>query len=290
MDNAIRSTAPHYPGARSLSLILQVKTGSKAGQKIECRSGQEIIIGRVPDRAQFAIPDDSSMSSVHFSVECGVTGCRIIDRKSTNGTYLNGKRIEQAPLSNGDQIRSGQTVFLAAILSDGSTGSQPAPPPIPRPTPIPDPAINTQKVPRFQIGGWLFAHVPADWDIKEGVGMVHKVPGGGFQSNITVSEERLNGITLEAYVEAQIKMIKEYLKDPKIEPAVPPKITGAEGSVGVQVNYSTREGQTVYIHRIYTRTGPSVGVASLTTLEGELRSALETFESVLCQAAFRPQQ
>jgi hypothetical protein len=290
-------------GAVGMSLILEVKSGPFSGRKVPVSAGPILVIGRAPERAQFAVPHDNHMSSIHFVVQCGPTGCRVIDKESTNGTFLNGKRIDQAALSNGDEIRSGQTVFLATIVVDAAAGLQTvpqtqfAPAPVyssaPTPSPLrpsPDPVLGTFPTPKCVIGGWSFARVPVDWEVKDGIGFLQKVPGGGFQSNITAMEERLSGgITLEAFVEAQIKMLREYLKEPQIDAAIPPKIAGAENSVGVEIHYATKDGQTVHIHRIYVRHGPIVGVASLTTLESELQKAQEAFHSVLSQASFLPQ-
>ena len=287
-----------------MAVLLEVKLGPLSGRKIPLSAGQTILIGRAPDRAQFAVPHDNHMSGIHFAVEYGPTGCRVIDKRSTNGTFLNGKRIDQALLSNGDEIRSGQTVFRVTIVADGAIGPPASPQPQSAPTPgysslltpspsrpSPGPVMETLPAPKCVIGGWSFARVPPDWEVKEGIGLLQKVPGGGFQSNITAMEERLGGgITLQTYVEAQIKMLREYLKEPQIDAAIPPKIAGAEDSVGVEIRYATKEGQTVHIHRIYVRNGHTVGVASLTTLETELQKAQEAFQGILTQATFIPRQ
>ncbi len=287
-----------------MGIILEIKSGPFAGRKIPLAVRQSLLIGRAPDRAQFAVPHDNHMSGIHFAVECGPAGCRVIDKKSTNGTFLNGKRIDQALLSNGDEIRSGQTVFRVTIVADGAISPQASPQPQSAPTPgysslltptpsrpSPGPVMETLSAPKCVIGGWSFARVPPDWEVKEGIGLLQKAPGGGFQSNITAMEERLGGgITLQTYLEAQIKMLREYLKEPQIDAAIPPKIAGAEDSVGVEIRYATKEGQTVHIHRIYVRNGHIVGVASLTTLETELQKAQEAFQGILSQATFIPQQ
>ncbi len=51
------------------------------------------------------------MSGVHFAAERGTQGSRVTDRKSANGTFLNGRKLrEQEPtlLANGDKIKSDQ--------------------------------------------------------------------------------------------------------------------------------------------------------------------------------------
>src|SRR5216684_78349 len=98
--------------------MLEIRIGPLGGSKIPLRNGESLLIGRAPDRAQFAIPHDSHMSGVHFAVECGAGGSRVVDKKSTNGTFLNGARIQEAMLASGDEIKSGQTVFMARIVPD----------------------------------------------------------------------------------------------------------------------------------------------------------------------------
>jgi hypothetical protein len=76
------------------------------------------------------------MSSLHFAVEYGEKGCRILDLQSSNGTFLNGARIQEALLANGDEIRAGNSVFVIRMLPDEPLS---APPPTPglRPEPTP---------------------------------------------------------------------------------------------------------------------------------------------------------
>src|SRR6266481_1556453 len=143
-----------------MAVILEIRVGPFAGRKIPLAGGQTLLIGRAPDRAQFAIPHDNHMSGVHFAVECGPNGCRVIDRESTNGTQLNGAKIHEAMLASGDEIKSGQTVFVVRIVPDDqlpAVASSPrgvaqppaaAPREIPPPTPLPSrPPVVSQSVP-----------------------------------------------------------------------------------------------------------------------------------------------
>lgn len=72
--------------------------------------GQSLIIGR-SDQADVAFPQDSLMSSRHLSVQIQNELCRIIDLGSTNGTTVNGERIESAAVGRGDVFRCGTTEF-----------------------------------------------------------------------------------------------------------------------------------------------------------------------------------
>jgi len=106
-----------------LGVLLEIKAGPFAGKKVSVAGGQSVTFGRAAGRAEFALPHDTFMSGVHFAVECGPQGCRIQDRKSSNGTFLNGARIQDAMLANGDEIKSGQTIFAVKVVADAKLAS-----------------------------------------------------------------------------------------------------------------------------------------------------------------------
>jgi len=309
-----------------VGIILETKAGPLAGKKVEVPRTQTILIGRAPDRAQFAVPHDSHMSGVHFAVEYGANGCRVIDKKSTNGTFLNGKRIQEATLANGDEIKSGQTVFVVRIVPDDElepaeskhraasaaspplTASaapsaeptqkipekiidrpQPSPSSPPAPVPLksqPAPSPRAAKTAALTIGGWSFSDIPPGWEVQEGLGLQLDTKDA-FPSSIGAMEEPLGpGITLQQYVEAQTKMFREYLREPKIYAAVPPKIFGASETVSLEVRYNTKDGHSIYYQRVYARSGSVIGVLTLTTLEKDLPSVRPTYDSVLSGISF----
>ncbi len=325
-----------------MGVVLEIKAGAFAGRTISVAAGRSILIGRAPDRAQFAIPHDNHMSGVHFAVECGPNGCRVIDRKSTNGTFLNGAKVQEAMLATGDEIKSGQTVFVVRIVPDDqlpatspspeAVAQPPAVPPreIPSPAPVRPPAVppsvptpspeRTHKMaeapalspagqrpvaptprpptpgpassarlgqpPLLSIGSWAFHKIPSGWQIQEGLGIQQDVKDA-FPANIGAMEEPLGpGITLPQYVEAQTKMFREYLREPKIDAALPPNIPGSAETVALEVRYSTKDGQSIYYHRVYARSGSTIGVLTLTTLEKDLPSACPAYDSVLSAISF----
>src|SRR6266704_1525106 len=354
---------------QGVGVVLEIKAGPFAGKKIALASGQSMVIGRALDRAQFAIPHDNHMSGVHFAVECGPSGCRVVDKKSTNGTLLNGAKIQEAMLATGDEIKSGQTIFVVRIVPDdqlpvsgaqvsgqasapaqretppapaarespaapaareflapaaapvrapvvsppapsqpapqqrasnlnerpapasaaqGQPAAQPVPPrPAPRP-PVPGSAIPARrdKPPTLAIGSWAFYKIPPGWQIQDGLGMQLDAKDA-FPSSIGAMEEPLGpGITLQQYVEAQTKMFREYLREPKIDAALPPAIPGAAETVALEVRYSTKEGPSIYYHRVYARCGSPIGVLTLTTLEKDLSSLRPAYDSVLASISF----
>ena len=75
--------------------------------------GQEITIGRAAT-ATIGMGDDSFVSQLHARVYREAGSTLIEDLGSTNGTYLNGKRLAApANLTKGDRVQIGNTVFEA---------------------------------------------------------------------------------------------------------------------------------------------------------------------------------
>jgi pSer/pThr/pTyr-binding forkhead associated (FHA) protein len=75
--------------------------------------GDEITIGRA-STATIGMGDDSFVSQLHARVYRDAGSAMIEDLGSTNGTYLNGKRLT-APerITKGDRVQIGNTVFEA---------------------------------------------------------------------------------------------------------------------------------------------------------------------------------
>ncbi|MCA9130318.1 MAG: FHA domain-containing protein [Planctomycetales bacterium] len=108
-----RVTAKEGPSRQPVSNlenpVQAIRLNSGVRPSMQVSLGQKIIVGRMDD--QFAVPFDPRMSKQHFLVEVTAGGSFIEDLHSTNGTWLNGVRIQRAPLNPGDTILSGGTVF-----------------------------------------------------------------------------------------------------------------------------------------------------------------------------------
>ena len=100
-----------------MQILLEIRSGSRAGQKARLDPGKPLRIGRA-DKADHAFPDDKQMSGLHFAIQHDEKGCRLLDLNSSNGTFLNGARVKEAILANGDEIRAGGTVFVVRMLRD----------------------------------------------------------------------------------------------------------------------------------------------------------------------------
>jgi hypothetical protein len=125
-----------------MKTVLEIRSGPTAGNKIPLIEGQPLRIGRNP-KADHAFPDDKAMSSLHFAVDFGPKGCRLLDLESSNGTFLNGARVKEAILANGDEIRAGATIFVVRMVREDSLVAE-----TPKPQPKFDPIMDA-KPPAF---------------------------------------------------------------------------------------------------------------------------------------------
>ena len=71
--------------------------------------GKVKTIGRASG-ADFIV-DAGMVSRVHCRLSADAVGVEVIDLDSTNGTYVNGLRVERALLKNGDQLGIGRVTF-----------------------------------------------------------------------------------------------------------------------------------------------------------------------------------
>ena len=92
--------------------MVVVKRGPNAGSKFVLE-GDVTRAGRHPDSDIFL--DDITVSRRHAEIHRAGDGYLVRDAGSLNGTYLNRERIDEAPLSNGDELQIGKfrLVFFA---------------------------------------------------------------------------------------------------------------------------------------------------------------------------------
>ena len=63
--------------------------------------------------------EDKFFSRIHFMVEINPPLCRLTDMGSTNGTMVNGVKVDSAELNDGDLIRAGKTVLRVSVTGGG---------------------------------------------------------------------------------------------------------------------------------------------------------------------------
>ncbi|MCS7469320.1 FHA domain-containing protein, partial [Stieleria sp. ICT_E10.1] len=103
----------------AMKIVLEIIAGAYAGRKKALRAPLVLVVGR-GESADWILPDDTTMSSRHFEVSVNQDGCFVTDLNSTNGTTVDGERILQRPLDDGNEIRAGSTVFRVSMTRRAS--------------------------------------------------------------------------------------------------------------------------------------------------------------------------
>jgi pSer/pThr/pTyr-binding forkhead associated (FHA) protein len=96
----------------------------QAGDPVEVPYDQPATFGRI-SRADHAYLDDDFMSGLHFEVRFADTQWMVKDLGSSNGLLVNGAKVTESPVANGDEIFAGSTTFRAEVVI-----SQDQPPPV----------------------------------------------------------------------------------------------------------------------------------------------------------------
>jgi hypothetical protein len=96
----------HGPSQQVAYLV--IRSGPRNGK--EYRLGENTTLGRDGKNSDIIL-DDQACSSQHARVKLEGHRFVLYDLGSTNGTYLNNKRIDKLALSDGDKITIGQTLL-----------------------------------------------------------------------------------------------------------------------------------------------------------------------------------
>jgi len=91
-------------GVKGPALVVR-SGGGRAGETFH-PEGDRTMIGRSPDCDVFL--DDVTVSRRHAVLVRREDGFAIEDQGSLNGTFLNRRRIESAPLEDGDEVQIGK--------------------------------------------------------------------------------------------------------------------------------------------------------------------------------------
>ena len=97
-----------------MQINLRVLAGPYLGRVFQFNQPDTFLIGRTSD-SHLSLPDDRFFSRHHCLLEVSPPNCFLRDLGSTNGTFVNGKRVAEAFLKNGDQIQGGATVLLVEV-------------------------------------------------------------------------------------------------------------------------------------------------------------------------------
>jgi len=109
-----------------MRVTLHVVAGPQTGRVFTFDQHETFMIGRSED-AQFCLPHDRYFSRHHCIVEIAPPQAFLRDLGSTNGTYVNGVRVDTVYLKGGDRIQGGETILEVEVSADQPSPSQSTP-------------------------------------------------------------------------------------------------------------------------------------------------------------------
>src|SRR4051812_43073451 len=109
-----------------MRVTLHVVAGPQTGRVFTFDQHETFMIGRSED-AQFCLPHDRYFSRHHCIVEIAPPQAFLRDLGSTNGTYVNGVRVDTVCLKGGDRIQGGETILEVEVSADQPSPSQSTP-------------------------------------------------------------------------------------------------------------------------------------------------------------------
>lgn len=105
------------PPPRPMVTKLFAASGPVAGQELLLAIGRTKI-GKSPreePNAHLVPIADPYMSKDHVAIEAGPGGVVLVDLGSTNGTVVNGERVQRVLLRAGDEVRLGGSTFRVVM-------------------------------------------------------------------------------------------------------------------------------------------------------------------------------
>jgi pSer/pThr/pTyr-binding forkhead associated (FHA) protein len=121
-----------------MTLRLTVVAGADNGRSFVLSEGQVYVIGRGND-AQVQITDPR-ISRQHCQIDLTVNNGKLVDLNSTGGTFLNGEKIADSALNEGDRIQIGDSemVFQGDVAAQTTLTSRPTAEPVQEEFPVKD--------------------------------------------------------------------------------------------------------------------------------------------------------
>ena len=97
--------------------VLQSSQDGSEALTFRLAPGAMKTVGRAA-RADFIL-EAALVSRLHCRLEAGSDYLEVIDLSSTNGTYVNDARVDNARLTNGDRLRIGRVELTVTLNESG---------------------------------------------------------------------------------------------------------------------------------------------------------------------------
>ncbi len=139
---------------RNARVTFRVIEGPHAGTGFTFEEHDTLFAGRLT-KAQLRLEKDLHFSRHHFRIEVNPPTCFLMDLNSRNGTFINGERVKERFLRDGDVISGGRTKMVVSIFDPKASATDladqtlitdaPNPPDIERGLPVPSRQNAVQK-------------------------------------------------------------------------------------------------------------------------------------------------
>jgi eukaryotic-like serine/threonine-protein kinase len=100
-----------------MRVTLRVLAGPYLGREFNFDQHDTFLIGRA-ETAHLYLPEDRFFSRLHCLLEIAPPQCFLRDLGSTNGTFVNDRKVQEVFLRSGDRIQGGQTVLEVEVHAD----------------------------------------------------------------------------------------------------------------------------------------------------------------------------
>ncbi len=241
---------------------LHIGSGSQAGRVVEIQANAPLSVGRT--RAMLLFPDDATMSGLHFELGCDGERVALRNYSQTNGTHVNGDRVEQVILQSGDVITAGATQFI--LVAGGESAPAPA----------------------QRVQSWVFPSIPPGWEVIAGQGLRY-VREGSQPATVLVTEEKLPADhNLEKYIEIQLSLIANRLPNSQVVKA-PAAVPDVDGCAGLLIRTPLSDGRMATQQQVYACIADQVGILTATVSETETEDVHRAIEAIFATALFKPE-
>jgi eukaryotic-like serine/threonine-protein kinase len=109
---------PEFP----MPVTLTVIAGPEAGRELHIQGRDTFLAGRAAECHFRPGYDDPYIAPRHFLIDVRLPRCRLIDLNTKSGTKVNGQKVAEKDLVNGDELRAGQSVLRVTFPPDVPAG------------------------------------------------------------------------------------------------------------------------------------------------------------------------
>jgi eukaryotic-like serine/threonine-protein kinase len=117
--------APKPPATGPARVVLEVIDGPHRNTRFEFDRHEAFVVGRSRS-VHLSLPEDRSLSRHHFLLEFNPPEAYLRDLGSRNGTAVNGVKVKEAFLKDGDIVRGGRTQlrFTVPFLAESPAAAE----------------------------------------------------------------------------------------------------------------------------------------------------------------------